>query len=382
MKTSSLKELLEKYNSGNCTEEEKIWVENWYAQQDNLNPLPVTAEEFEKDLKDIYDTLPSKKEFRIRKKTWLSVAAALFVGLGILGGYSYFNNDLNYPVSGIFISKDDINVIDKTTLRLADNSIIDLDGLGVGEIYRNEDFQIRKSENGLIEYLSLSKDGLSKTTEVYNEISTPNGGQFQIVLPDGTKVWLNAETSLTFPVRFSKNERVISLKGEAYFEVYKQGSPFYVQTKGQTIEVLGTHFNVNAYENEFVLKTTLLEGSVKITSSLIESKNQGVILKPGEQAVLGEKELDVINVDTSKIIAWKRGVFSFQGAGIESVMREFSRWYSVDIQFKGRVPDTKLYGEVYRNSDLSKALQILEYFDFQFKMIEENGVTRIEISEK
>lgn len=387
MNNRPLKELLEKYNSDNCTEEEKVWVENWYHQQDNSSPLSISGGEFEEDINEVFSKLPTKGGLFI-KRQWFNIAAMLIEALLIIGLSVYFNNNIsiNKHVLSLSLLHPDLEPGgNKAQLRLADNSIILLDNMKVGEIYEHNNFRIRKSENGVIEYFSSIDEKDLTDDYLFNEISTPNGGQYQILLPDGSKVWLNASTTLKYPMRFSSLERLVELSGEAYFEVSKQKTPFYVKTEGQKIEVLGTHFNVNAYHDERETKTTLIEGSVKVITGLeenVKERPDGLVLKPGEQSILHNKEMKVRRVDVSQEIAWKSGFFSFQGAGIDEVMREFSRWYDVEVQFEGSMPDTKLWGEIYRNAKASQALKILEYFDMKFKIINDKEVSRIEISNK
>lgn len=382
-----LKELLEKYNLGNCTQEEKVWVENWYNLKDHANPLPISRKEFEEDISEVYDKLPKKEEFSVRKKPWFSIAAALIGGLLMVGIYVYNSGNIAINKQGLSFSlpHDLAPGGNKAQLRLDDNSVIILDDMKVGEIYQHQNFRIRKSENGVVEYLNSSDGNVAESSSLSNEISTPNGGQYQILLPDGSKVWLNASTTLKYPTRFPTDERLVELSGEAYFEVNRKGIPFYVQTKGQRIEVLGTHFNVDAYDNEQEVKTTLIEGSVKVISGLkrdTKDRGNGLVLKPGEQSVLKNKELKIRKVDVSQEIAWRNGFFSFQGTDIEDVMREFSRWYDVEVQFVGNMPNTKLWGEIHRNVKASQALQILEYFDMKFNIVNDKEVSRIEISRR
>lgn len=387
MNNLPLKDLLEKYSSGNCTEEEKVWVENWYSQQESSIPISISENEFEEDINEVYSRLPNKERFLAYKKS-LAIAATLIGGLLMIGIFMYFNGNIAINRQDLSLSSPHPDLEpggSKAQLRLSDNSVILLDNMKVGEIYQHQNFRIRKSDSGVIEYLSLSDEKDVNGGPISNEISTPNGGQYQIVLPDGSKVWLNASTTLKYPTRFASHERLVELSGEAYFEVNKQNIPFYVKTKGQRIEVLGTHFNVNAYNDEHEVKTTLVEGSVKVITDLergVKEQPSGWVLKPGEQSVLYNKELVVSKVDVYQEIAWKNGFFSFQGAGIEEVMREFSRWYDVEVQFEGNMPDTKLWGDIHRNAKASQALKILEYFDMKFKIVNDKEVSRIEISNK
>jgi len=234
---------------------------------------------------------------------------------------------------------------------------------------------LNDSKNGLLATqagaLILKKDSLlsykstaGKTDAVtYNTINTPNGGQYQLVLADGTRVWLNAASSLKFPTEFNGNNRTVELTGEAYFEVAKdKHKPFNVKTANQTVQVLGTHFNVNSYTDEAVVKTTLLEGSVKVYSA-----TASVLISPGQQALLSNNQLLVNkDPDVNEVIAWKNGMFQFNEADIQTIMRQIARWYDIDVEFKGKIPDYTYHGKISRNSNVSQVLKILELSGIDF----------------
>jgi len=196
-------------------------------------------------------------------------------------------------------------------------------------------------------------------------------------LPDGSKVWLNAESTLKYPTAFSKKERRVELYGEGYFEVTaNKEAPFIVKTNRQEVTVLGTQFNVNSYKENPVVKTTLLEGSIQINSLQKREQDKAFskMLKPGEEAVLNAaNDLRINTVDVSNSIAWKNGLFRFENTNIKEVMEEFSRWYNVEVEFEGAVPDIKLWGRVYRNVSATEALGILEYFNLKFRIVKEPG---------
>ncbi|HEY6900894.1 MAG TPA: FecR domain-containing protein, partial [Puia sp.] len=179
----------------------------------------------------------------------------------------------------------------------------------------------------------------------------------KLVLSDGTQVWLNAQTTLTYPVSFTGKERVVKLTGEAYFEVAHDGTkPFKVVSNGQEVQVLGTSFDIKAYADEPVVQTTLLTGSVKLSAS-----NNYVLLKPGQQAVLeNNKDFSVNEVEPSESIAWKNGYFLFKNEGIESVMRTIARWYNVDVSYEGDVKKRRLGGTVSRYQNLDDLLKTIE----------------------
>ena len=242
---------------------------------------------------------------------------------------------------------------DKATLTLADGSTIVLDDAQNGTLAQQGNSKIIKLDG------KLSYDPTNKNSReiIYNTISTPKGGQYQLELVDGSKVWLNATSSIHFPTSFIGNERRIEITGEAYFEIAKNPNmPFIVTVNNSEVQVLGTHFNVNAYNDEDNVRTTLLEGSVRFV-------NDGNIniLKPGEQAQLTKNGMIkvVSNVDVDRVVAWKNGMFDFENAGIETVMRQLSRWYDVEIEYKGKTDDLFI-AEMRRNIKLSDALKALE----------------------
>ncbi|MGV3509862.1 MAG: FecR family protein, partial [Sphingobacteriaceae bacterium] len=223
--------------------------------------------------------------------------------------------------------------------------------------------EIIKSDNGQLQYLSLNSD--NKQEVLYNTLSIPRGGQYKVVLPDGTQVWLNAASSLKYPTAFNGNERVVQLEGEAYFEVAKNAAqPFRVEVKDVKVTVLGTHFNINGYTDEAHIKTTLLEGSVKISKGPVQQ-----LLHPGEQAITGKSStIEVVKANSDEVLAWKNGYFNFHRSNLQEVMRQLSRWYDVDIKYEGKVPDREFGGEISRNSKASEVLKILELSDVHFRI--------------
>jgi len=250
-------------------------------------------------------------------------------------------------------------------LTLADGSTIVLDSAKNGALTSQGNTKVIKLNNGQLAYSSSGA-----TNEVlYNTMSTPRGGQYKLVLSDGSKVWLNAASSIHYPTSFPGNERKVEITGEAYFEVaHDAKKPFKVSVNNMEVQVLGTHFNVNAYRDERTINTTLLEGSVKVTKGSSMS-----ILKPGQQAIIqqagDDKKITVENnIDVEAVIAWKNGYFSFTNADMTAVMRQISRWYDVDIVYEGKIPDRKFGGEISRNLNASQALKILQASKVHFRI--------------
>jgi ferric-dicitrate binding protein FerR (iron transport regulator) len=213
---------------------------------------------------------------------------------------------------------------------------------------------------------------------VYNTIATPRGGEYQIELSDGTKVWLNAASSLKFPAAFTGDERNVMLTGEAYFEVAKNAKMlFNVTVNGLRVDVLGTHFNVNAYSDENVIATTLLEGAVKVTSQVIAgTPSRSLTMKPGQQAnVTGAGRMSLVkDADVEKAVAWKNGQFQFDNEDIATIMRQISRWYDVDVLYQGAVPKRFFTGKISRRSNASQVIDMLEFAGVNLKLVGRNIV--------
>lgn len=264
---------------------------------------------------------------------------------------------------------------DKARLELADGSVVVLEKVNNGSLTQQGGTRIVKQDGQLV---YNAAQGSHPAENLYNKISTPKGGQYQVILPDGSKVWLNAGSSLRFPTAFTGKERQVELTGEAYFEVAKLTTlsdggrvrvPFKVKTYDVSIEVLGTHFNVMAYADEKSINTTLLEGSVKVyapISSFPKERAGGEVatrnsqlLRPGQQAKVNGS-IQLLNVDTEEIVAWKNGFFQFNGADVKTVMGQIERWYDVEIDYEGKMPLKHFTGVISRNINVSKVLNMLE----------------------
>ncbi|MGN6420564.1 MAG: FecR family protein [Pseudobacter sp.] len=300
--------------------------------------------------------LPARR-VHFLKTSWFRYAAAVLIIAG-LGAVAYLWTN-NKKIEQPLVSENKKLQTDlppggeRAVLTLADGTEIVLDNAANGNIAQQGNSTVIKSDNGQIRY---DLKGLSQGQVMLNTMSTPQGGQYQLTLPDGTKVWLNAASSITYPAVFVGKERKVMINGEAYFEVAKNKEmPFMVEVRGMsTVEVLGTSFNINAYSNEETVNTTLVEGSVKI--------NKRVVLKPGQQAVVKDSAaVSVVNnADLEKAIAWKNGLFSFNNADLVSVMRQLERWYGVKVIYQRDVADLTLRGEMYRNVQLSTIMNFLK----------------------
>lgn len=262
----------------------------------------------------------------------------------------------------------------KAVLTLADGSTIILDNAANGTLTQQGSTKVLKLDNGQLAYNSLNE---KPAGVFYNTITTPRGGQYQLVLSDGSKVWLNSASSLRFPANFGGKERKVELTGEGYFEVaalsHKGGQkiPFIVNVSGKgEVEVLGTQFNINSYADEATINTTLIEGMVKVRNIQLISANQNqtVTLIPGQQTKLyGNGTLtEAKNVNTDEIIAWKGGMFHFESADLKTILRQFARWYDVEVVYEGPVKNRKFFGIVKRSSTLKTVLEMLQDNDIVF----------------
>jgi len=368
MSTETLEELAKKFLSGTASEEEAKRLHTWYDNwQDDEEVIVTEIEESEEQIRDrIFVQIQEKIKEENKKMTpiipiwgrkWLKYAAIIFLmaGSAILW---YLNkpDEIKVLASQTERFKNDIKPGgNKAILILADGSKITLDSAGKGELAIQANALIEKPAEGELAY---TEDNQKKATEVlFNMVSTPKGGQYQVLLSDGTKVWLNAASSLKFPTSFPGNEREVELQGEAYFEVSKNADkPFHVLVNDMRVEVLGTHFNIMAYDNESVIKTTLLEGSVKVRKG--ESTQ---ILEPGQQAQLQQNETIklVKDADLAETMAWKNGLFKFNDLTIDEIMHQVERWYDISFKYEGKVPD-HFVSTLPRNMTMIQLFKILE----------------------
>jgi transmembrane sensor len=294
-----------------------------------------------------------------KKQVWIkfSVAATVLIALSF-SLYFYKHKEKSVKNQQLATSTALKPGTNTAILTLGNGTKVVLDEVN-GKVTAQEGIQITKTAGGQLIY-KLQDAGSSKDgTTDFNTIETPKGGQYQIIMSDGSKVWLNAYSSLKYPISFHTKERVVELKGEAYFEIAKnKRAPFKVISNNQIVEVLGTHFNINGYADEPDVKTTLLEGAVKVSSV---KNNAHAMLIPGEQAILQGSRLEVNRVDTEEAVAWKNGYFTFNNSSLESVMRQVSRWYNVEVVYQNNeVKRQILSGDVSRFENAAQVLAILE----------------------
>jgi ferric-dicitrate binding protein FerR (iron transport regulator) len=313
--------------------------------------------------REVFDTIPSigKKEYRF---SWVKYAAAIIVICGV-GAYWWTTNRTTNNSITNHQSKSIAQIKpggDKAILTLADGSVINLDSAANGNLTSQGGVQVRKLANGKIAYEVSSPQN---EQVMWNKMSTPKGGQYQLTLPDGTKVWLNAASSLRFPTAFTGRERSVELTGEGYFEVAQNAAkPFYVSIGTTEVKVLGTDFNVMAYDDEEAKQITLLQGSVLVSDASNTTK-----LIPGQQAKVTAGIRVADNVDVEQVVAWKNGAFVFgESMSVEEVMRQVARWYDVDVVYRHKITG-HIGGSVSRSANISEVLKILEL----------TGVVKVEV---
>ena len=372
-------QLLSKYKLGKCTPEETALVNSWYAaeaakQESPEGPADPLAEE-QLIWARIQAAIPLSHKLEnkdiatrsLRFNIWTGIAASLILLLSV-GVYSYYQQHSHEAQMARLRANDIKPGGNKAVLTLGSGKKIILTDAVNGSLAVEGGAKITKTEDGRLEY---TVSGTGNVAEgLYNTIETPRGGQYLVHLPDGTSVWLNAMSSLTFPTVFTGNRRLVRLQGEGYFEVAKlkadngKKMPFVVVTNQQTVNVTGTHFNVNSYADEGRTRTTLLEGSVNVAS--VERRQDPkmmikiVKLNPGQQAEFSNGRIKVQPANTEEAIAWKNGKFKFTNENIESLMRKVARWYDVEIEYRGKVSKEGFGGQVSRSRNVSEVLEVLQ----------------------
>lgn len=362
--------LLNKYQVGECTPEEKAIVEDYIiwtgiTPQDLLSMEPDLNELRSDTVGPHLNYIKSRKTIRFVRIAAVAASIAILLGVGAL----IFSPDKNNQPESYANDSNDVDPgSDKAILTLANGTKINLSDARSGSLLSRSGIEIIKADDGTLVYKVA---GSKSNTSEYNTITTPKGGQYKIVLPDGSKVWLNAASSLTYRTSLNngRGERKVNLEGEGYFEVSKnKHMPFIVKTDKQEVIVLGTHFNINSYADEPDTKTTLLEGAVSISAP--HGKKGGTILKPGDQAVNNGADIKIKKIDTSLVVAWKNNEFVFRNESLESIMRKVERWYDVEIVYENNEVGKETFGgTISRYDKISKVLSALEGTgDVKFKI--------------
>ncbi|SEL35325.1 FecR family protein [Parapedobacter koreensis] len=368
MTQEELSRLLERYANGACTEEEEAKLRSWYdtVLQKKKHTLPDSDSRYlkQKVLASVKQRMheDSRKKaspllYRARLGRYIVAAASLLVAV-VLG----------YYFLGLQPSVND--------QQLATTEIVPGGNRAMLSLADGRKIALRENQAGVIIGDAITyTDGTSVFDEGMDgatiggvnplELTTPMGGTYRVTLPDGTNVWLNSASTLRYPSRFVEKERVVEFIGEGYFAVAKDnGRPFKVITAGQEIEVLGTEFNISTYDDEPEIKTTLVEGSVRVAP--VRGHRQQVILRPGQQSVVQGESVVVREVDIAPYIAWKSGMFHFKQTPLEEMMRQIERWYDVEVVYKSQVPQEKFGGKMKRNVSLPTVLKLLKASEIGF----------------
>lgn len=395
---STIQVILEKYLRGELDAADQSRLNDW------LNESAANRALFERlndeaHVKGLLEKMDEVNEHRIRDKisNWsghstaapvrpvnfwkrsMGWAAILVMVMLAAGGYLFFSNKTHPDPSQNKHTVQEHTILpgkDGAVLTLSDGSTMVLDSLGHGVVTTQGSTKVVLKDGKLL-YENNASSNMESPSPLANTMTTPKGRQYQLILPDGSKVWLNAASSITFPTAFTGKERKVMITGEVYFEVAPLRLPsgikvpFLVTTNTMTVEVLGTHFNINAYNNEESMKTTLLEGSVRVVNG--ESSN--VQLEPGQQAQillssqsLPSPQIQVQTAILEEVMAWKNGVFSFREADIQTVMRQLERWYDIEVKYAGVIPKDRFSGKVSRSANLAQVLKILEFSDVSFRI--------------
>jgi len=377
---SRITELTYKYASGEITPEEREELEAYLAgdfermarlrQRTDKETVGkkvsilqqwevARAKSLEKALNNV--KLENLSKIRIIRRTLM--AAAILLVLAGVGVYKSRLNRVARPQQSVAHETTILPGGDKATLRLADGTVISLTAASKGTIAVQGKTKVVKTASGSIFYAAA---GDAAEQDLLNTVSTPRGGQFQVILPDGSRVWLNAASSVTYPASFRADKREVQVTGEAYFDVAKDPrKPFLVRAGDVAIAVLGTGFNISAYPDE-PIRTTLIQGVVRVSH-----ESNSLALKPGQQARIGQGELKLIpEIDTASVVAWKNGDFRFRSTPIDEVMRQLSRWYDIQVQYSGAKPQQALTAVVSRNLPASEVFKALEVSGYHFKVVD------------
>lgn len=368
MHQEELKRKLISFNSGNSDL-------MWDRTLQGLATLNVKGEPNDQ----IHPVVPKIKVIQLWKK--ISIAAAVIITLSV-GLYFYIKAPVNWGADQhvVLAVNDEAPGGNKATLSMANGQTITLDEAQRGLVITGTD--LTYSDGSSVAPFPEFEEGKQETMLL--TAATPRGGTYRVTLPDGTHVWLNADSKLIFPAKFGRSERRVQLIGEAYFEVAKvagtevsgksktteiKNIPFVVVSKNQEVEVLGTHFNINSYADEGNVKTTLLEGSVKVSLLSATKGAKSMILNPGQQAIVqGSSQIKVTEADMELAMAWENGLFYFKDADLKTILRTFSRWYDMDVVSTDVSTDRKFSGKLYRNVNAYQALQVLKLLGLEFSV--------------
>lgn len=353
-----LQQLIRKYLDGKASPKEAAFIETWYAHFDQVEDT-IDMEQQAREDRMLHNllaridegsaiALPSR---RIVPLFRIGVAAALL--LMIVGAWLLYRQPAARKQAAPVVINDVAPGGNKATLTLGNGQVISLDSAADGKLAEQGQAAIVKLKGGQVAYQPTGKGDAAIT---YNTLATPLGGQYKLTLPDGTMVWLNSTSSISYPTRFTGSERRVTITGEAYFEVKENRQmPFRVDTRDVSVAVLGTHFDVMAYADEPSVNTTLVEGKVKVLTI-----GASTVLQPGQQAVVKDRRVTVREVDTDKEIAWTTGFFEFDQTDLPTLMRQLQRWYGVEAVYQSDGGGRLFDGRISRSLKLSEVLDLLQ----------------------
>ncbi|EDM34733.1 putative anti-sigma factor [Pedobacter sp. BAL39] len=378
MNADEVMHLIQRYTDHTASAEEIALLESWYAERAAGGEQPLFSAEGEetdrlladrflamksRSLADIMSIPIPQKTIQMQPRKsyarWAVVAASLF--FTFFSGLYFYRELIQDPLAEVHIAPADA----ETVLTLGDGRQILLEEASTGGLAKEAGITVTKNAEGTLVYKAAGAGAAS----TYHTVETHKGGGQVLVLQDGSKVYLNASSSLKFPPTFAaKGKRRVELMGEAYFEVAKDPAhPFMVSSKGQELQVLGTHFNLSAYPEDGAVKTTLLEGSVEVFpigdaqgKAGFGQGRKGLLLKPGQQSVVTSSAAQLVNANVEEAVAWKNGYFRFNDEPIESVMKKIARWYDIEVDYAGAPTNEGLSGTISRFTDISDVLRMLE----------------------
>jgi transmembrane sensor len=388
--------LIEGYSAGTLNEEDTIAFFQWYSDagldefhriyaQCNLatGAMPANPQipddfkvQLEQAIQDYETNQQQPRTISLVRRYRLGWAAAILL---LIGAGGYFIYQSRQPVSTEVVNNQQPSSGDvapgttKAVLTLADGRQVTIDSVRSGTLAVQGKTMVQHDQGAITYNGNSNAKGQNATQSVlYNTLTTNRGEQSPpLVLSDGTKVWLNALSSIRFPVAFTGSSRNVEITGEVFFEVAKNASrPFHVKVKDMEVEVLGTQFNVNAYDDEPVMKTTLLEGKVKVSSTVNGHPDsyQEAMLKPGEQASISQQNITIQTANVGQAIAWKSGLFDFNHLNLQTVLRQLSRWYDIEVKFEGDIPQRTFRGKMGKDLNLSQVTQALQKVDIKFRI--------------
>ncbi|WP_440133938.1 FecR family protein [Chitinophaga sancti] len=340
-------ELLEKYQAGTISEEEKAILESWYNQEAAAKTAAIDDSEVQESLQRIKNRLPLPKQVRIWPRLAAAAVLVLLAGASLLY-FTHQGHEVKPPLTKAAAIQPGGN---HAVLQLASGQQVALNSQQAGIVIKGK--QVLYSDGHEVTAADMGNH------LQYMQLITPKGGQYQITLPDGSRVWLNSASKLTYPDRFEGDNRQVQLEGEAYFEVSKDSHPFIVKSGGQEVRVLGTAFNIMAYTDEDEIQTALVSGAVRVNETL---------LKPGFEAHYSRDGIQVIPSNLEVVTAWKNGLFYFKDASLQTVMNQLQRWYDIEVIYQSARKGDEFNGQIPRDKPLTKVLEILTLSGINFKM--------------